>query len=599
MSTHVDILPTNFFSMVKAIIPITWPVITIMFLMCSGLRAQQPNDKNPDKLNEIAAEKASLNDTDSAEFFYLLAAELYAEESDFVKEAGIYNTLGNLYLKTRNYPVAIEYFIKSAEIYDQKTDDRTMVNRPLINIAVVENSMGNPELALEYAQKVMDNFEEYGDDEIVKVFTQRLIGRIYRRLARYDEAIQEIKQTLPYYYALQEWGNLSETHVSLANIFYDKTDFKQANLYADSALLYGRKSGENGNLAHAMHSKGFVLMELRQMPLAQAYVDSSIMLAQQIQDPYLILDGYGLHSEIEKFKGNIEGYAKYIGLYIAQRDSIDLVSQRAMADELEAKYQNRVKQSEIEVLRLEQQLLASNILRQKNTQYGILFTLLVVVIFSIVLVNRYRALNIARRELEVEKLRNNIARDLHDDLGSTLSSINIISKMALLKDSSEVKSGLEKVIAHSSIMMDKLSDIVWSIHADKEIFDELLAKMKEFASEILEPQGISWQFDVDEAVYKLKPGIEKRKAIFLVFKESINNAAKYSGTSQIDISLHTLNGHLELRIKDHGAGFDEASVKMGNGLRNMEERAKNAGDGLSVSSIAGQGTEVFMRIPIT
>jgi len=577
------------------------PVDIMMFLFLFFISA---HFQSHSKENESAAywqEKArSISESrkDSAVFYLLKAAEQFAFEKDFAGQASTFNEIGNIYMQMRDPSKAIEYYIAAAETYREKTDNRQMYGRTLINIALVKSNIGEALQAMEYAQNGLAIATEFGD-ELAMVFTQRLIGRIYRSQGQYDEAIVQIRETLDFYRSSEDWSNLGESFQNIANNYYDKMEYELAVVYTDSSMFYNRKAGSHYNLAYSMHSLSFTLMQLNRLSDAKAYSDSAIASGKALSDPDLVLDGYRVNADIMRLKRDIDGYGNYMALYLAQRDSLDQLQQVALTRELEAKYQNQVKQAEIEVLTLEQQLLASNVKRQKNMRNGISFTLVVVIFFSVVLVNRFKLLNETRRQLEVEKLRNSIARDLHDDLGSTLSSINIISQMAMQNGQADAGNHFARIGKHSALMMDKLTDIVWSINPDNDNTEQLIVKMREFASEILEPKSIEWKFYVDKQICSLRPSLEKRKTIFMVFKEAINNAAKYSNASRVVISLGINKGHFEVKICDKGEGFDEEVVKKGNGLRNMRERARLAGGMVNIKSSSGQGTEVHLVVPIT
>lgn len=176
-----------------------------------------------------------------------------------------------------------------------------------------------------------------------------------------------------------------------------------------------------------------------------------------------------------------------------------------------------------------------------------------------------------------EGLRKKIARDLHDDMGSTLSSINIISKVALLKHSGNdhLKKQLASIKDYSSDMMESMSDMVWAINPHNDSLESLLVKMKEWAAEICEPKQIVINFEEKGNAGHVKLDAEKRKHVFLIFKEAINNAAKYSNCKNISIQLAHDAGqnNLELIITDDGDGFDVTHHKTGNGLHNMRTRA--------------------------
>ena len=572
-------------------------LMVVLFLLFISIHLQSHS-----KENESAAywqEKArSISESrkDSAVFYLLKAAEQFAFEKDFAGQASTFNEVGNTYLQMQNPSKAIEYYISAAETYKEKTDNRQMYGRTLINIALVKSNIGETSQAMEYAQKGLAIATEF-DDELAIVFTQRLIGRIYRSQGQHDKAIAQIRQTLEYYRSHEDWSNLGESYQNIANNHYDKRAYELAVVYSDSSMYYNRKAGNQYNLAYSMHSLSFTLMQLNRLSEAKAYSDSAIAAGKALSNPDLVLDGYRVNADIMRMKRDIDGYGNYIALYLAQRDSLDQLQQVAITRELEAKYQNQVKQGEIDVLLLEQQLMASNIRRQKNMRNGISFTLVVVIVFSVVLVNRFKLLNETRRQLEVEKLRNSIARDLHDDLGSTLSSINIISQMAVQNGQADAGNHFARIGKHSALMMDKLSEIVWSINPDNDTTEQLIAKIREFASEILEPKSIEWKFHIDKQICSLKLSIEKRKTVFMVLKEAINNAAKYSETGRVDISLKLIKEQLEVKIRDRGKGFDEEVAKKGNGLRNMRERAKQLGGEVIIKTSVGHGTEVLLLVP--
>jgi two-component system sensor histidine kinase UhpB len=535
---------------------------------------------------------------DSSIYYFLKAAEQFARESDFSGQASTFNEIGNAYLQMNDHSKAIEYYIAASETYRLKTDNKQMYGRTLINIALIKLGLGESNSALEYAQSGLSIAKEF-DDQLAMVFTQRLIGRIYRSKGLYDEAIAQLRQTLTYYRQQEDWANLGESYQNIANNLYDKKDYTAALYFADSSMLFNRLAGSKYNLAHTMLSLASIFYRLNRLDEAKSWGDSTITYGIALSNPFLVMDGYNANANIMLVKNDLEGYSRYMTLYLAQRDSIDRLQQSSLALELEAKYKNQLKQAEIDVLLLEQQLLASNIRRHKNMRNGISFTLVVVVILSLLLVNRYKLLNETRRQLDLEKLRNSIARDLHDDLGSTLSSIHIISKMGQKNDQADASKSLAKIGKYSAILMDKLTDIVWSINPENDNIAQLIARMREFASEILEPKSIELEFHVEEQIYNLKPSLEKRKTIFMVFKEAINNAAKYSQTNKVEIFTGINASLFELKVSDKGKGFDVEMAKKGNGLRNMHERAKLAGGVLNIKSSIGKGTDLILQLPIT
>lgn len=210
-----------------------------------------------------------------------------------------------------------------------------------------------------------------------------------------------------------------------------------------------------------------------------------------------------------------------------------------------------------------------------------------------------------RRLMQVEKIRTRLARDLHDDMGSTLSTINILSNMAVKKIDTDQKASQDymgRISDSSSRIMEAMDDIVWSINPVNDSMRKILARMKEFAGNVLEASDIEYSFIVDEAVKDMTFDMEWRREIFLVFKEAINNIVKYAKASQVDITLRKQKNALLMSVADNGVGFDTGADQdgtvRGNGLRNMQKRAEAMNGWLKITSTPQAGTSVELRIPL-
>lgn len=208
------------------------------------------------------------------------------------------------------------------------------------------------------------------------------------------------------------------------------------------------------------------------------------------------------------------------------------------------------------------------------------------------------------RLLHVEKIRSRLARDLHDDMGSTLSTINILSNMAAKKISTDQEASREymtKISNNSSRIMEAMDDIVWSINPVNDSMRKITARMKEFAGNLLEASDIDYLFQVDDDVKEMSFDMEWRREIFLVFKEAITNIVKYAHCTQVHITIYKQKGHLVMTIADNGKGFSpdsEASALRGNGIKNMHKRAAAMNSSLEITSSQHTGTSVTLRVPL-
>ncbi len=226
------------------------------------------------------------------------------------------------------------------------------------------------------------------------------------------------------------------------------------------------------------------------------------------------------------------------------------------------------------------------------------YTILAIIISAIAVFIYRQRIN---KLLAVEKLRARVARDLHDDMGSTLSTINILSSMAktrMAEDPKKTSEYISRISDNSQRMMEAMDDIVWAIRPDNDNMQKITARMREFATGILEAKDIELDFTVDEKVNDVKLNMEDRRDFFLIFKEAVNNVAKYSRCSKCIIRISFVQKRLLLTVADNGIGFEVGEVDSGNGLSNMQKRAEALRGRASVQSAPGNGTNVTVNIPV-
>jgi ligand-binding sensor domain-containing protein/signal transduction histidine kinase len=210
---------------------------------------------------------------------------------------------------------------------------------------------------------------------------------------------------------------------------------------------------------------------------------------------------------------------------------------------------------------------------------------------------RYRV----ARFLEIERVRTRIASDLHDDIGSNLTKIAILSAVAQQQFGREETDGdpLSSVARISRESLDSMGDIVWAINPKRDTLRELLRRMRGFATDIFTSRNIEFSFHTPDHDLDLKLGPNVRRDVFLIFKETINNAVRHSGCARVEIELKIIGAALELRVSDDGKGFDTAETGEGNGLVNIRRRAESLHGKLDIGSAAGLGTTVILRAPIS
>lgn len=206
-----------------------------------------------------------------------------------------------------------------------------------------------------------------------------------------------------------------------------------------------------------------------------------------------------------------------------------------------------------------------------------------------------------KRLMAVEKVRNRVARDLHDDMGSTLSTINILSAMAKAKlntDARRTGEYINKISDNSQRMMEAMDDIVWAIKPANDSMQKVVGRMREFATSVFEAKDIELEFIASKEVNEVKIDMEARRDFFLIFKEAVNNAAKYSGCKKALVHIYVEQQKLMLLVRDDGRGFDVKQADSGNGLGNMQKRADTLRARIQVESKPGEGCSVHLAVPV-
>jgi signal transduction histidine kinase len=206
------------------------------------------------------------------------------------------------------------------------------------------------------------------------------------------------------------------------------------------------------------------------------------------------------------------------------------------------------------------------------------------------------------KALEMEKMRTRIATDLHDDIGATLSSISFYSEAVKQKAKEklpEVTHTLEKMGEISRTMVTGMSDIVWAINPLHDDMEKMQQRMKMYAAELCAVKNLVLHVDADAMIKNLKPGLEQRKNIYMIFKEALNNSLKYAQCKNIWLSLKQVNHRFVMQIRDDGIGFDTSSEQAGNGLQNMKRRAAEIGGSLIIESGKGEGAMIELSVKIT
>jgi PAS domain S-box-containing protein len=210
-------------------------------------------------------------------------------------------------------------------------------------------------------------------------------------------------------------------------------------------------------------------------------------------------------------------------------------------------------------------------------------------------------LRAAEENLRLERLRTRIAGDLHDDIGSTLSSTSIFNELLgreIGGASPRTSELIGRIGGNLRDVQQALHDIVWTIDPNNDLLENLLLRLQEHSNEVLEGSGIIVRSNFPEAGKVIRLPMQVRRDIYLVLKEVIHNIVKHSHARSVAIDVELDREWLRLTIADDGIGFDPSSLVEGNGMRSIRRRCETAGGSVRVDSTPGRGTLIAIRVPI-
>jgi signal transduction histidine kinase len=288
---------------------------------------------------------------------------------------------------------------------------------------------------------------------------------------------------------------------------------------------------------------------------------------------------------------------------------LSLISQQNEIHKLDAAQKalsldNEKKESEqrqVQLQLLEKEAAYQKLLLAKQSQQKkILYTgIAVVLIFSGYGLYRYLRKKKLQNLQEVLNERLRISRELHDEVGATLSGVALFSEIAKQKMEQQLPGDaqvyLNHISANSKEMVEKMSDIVWAINPDNDSFERIIAKIQSYAFNLCASKGITLHINIADEMRNDYPVMQVKRNLYLFMKEAVNNAIKYAEGKNIYLSLHKNGDTITAEIKDDGKGFDTSLSNMGNGLKNMKDRANSLDAKFVIESVKEKGTTVSLQ----
>ena len=549
-----------------------------------------------------------------------------------------------------------ETYFKHCEATAKEINNKTLTIKACIGLGNTNLKLAKFDSAIAYMQRGVALCEEIGDYSRLATLYNN-IGNIHSSQLRRREAIGYYRRSLEASHIEKDTADLALAYSNLADIYKTLRILDTAAMYVDSAifmaqivhddytqsLMFGvrglveldrtnynaaiidlrrslqsfNKKGNNADAAELWNALGKVYYNKKMLDSSLYCYSNARQLAEATGANEAMRSCYEGLSECYSAKGDFKNAYAYLQKYlVAQNHFLDSLN-ISKVTELNAKYEAVARQRKIDLLEKDQEIQAEKASREKTVRYFLIGGAALLLLFLFIIYNRYikgeklskelsrsltelrqtqQQLIASEKQKEQENVRLRISRDIHDEIGSNLTKIALLSDLLSAESSTngnETKQSLKKISTYAREVNTSLSEIVWSVNPRQDTLESLIAYMRNYVHSFLEDTGISFTIDFPDEVDNrdLKPDF--KRAIFLVLKETLNNCVKHSNAKSITARLRVKVNHFDLTIKDDGKGFDMSDKSLlGNGLNNLDYRIRQLNGNFIVSSSPQNGCEI-------
>jgi len=555
--------------------------------------------------------------SDSAKFYFDKALELSRKYNFLKVESRAINNLGMFNWNKSNFEESLNYFFQSLSM-DESRGDIKSTSRPLNNIGLIYQEMSLFGKALEYHQRALKIREEYGlkKDQVASLNN---IGICYKNLGKLDEAIKAYEQGIDLAKATDNYFDYYKLLDNLANVYQIKEDFPKAiqtylraleridnfninekgllSTYSNLTSVYNKVDNPKKALEYA--EKAFNILNRN-----TNYSDYSDELYLYAAESYYMLNNF------REARNLTEKYIKVRDSFFSKENA------NAIAD-LEVKYDTEKKEKQILVQRAE---LAENglTIQKRNTQLlGLIALAIVFILVGYLLYNQQKLKNkqlqkenelkdaLVKIEMQnkLQEQRLRISRDLHDNIGAQLTFIissidNLKYHFDYMDDKLNLK--LNKISSFTLSTIYELRDTIWAMNKNEITFEDLKVRTSNFIEKAhLSAYKTTFNFEVDAGLENSKKFTSlEGMNIYRIIQEAVNNAIKYANAKHINVTFQKSLDIMLINIKDDGIGFDIEKTEFGNGLNNIQKRAKDINAQVEINSSPNEGTEILLKQPL-
>lgn len=506
--------------------------------------------------------------------------------------ANLYNNIGIVNEKTGSNTEALNYYLKASKLFEELGQKKGLANSR-DNVGIIYAKQQNMVEALKFHLSTLKIREEMGD-QYGEAMTCNNIGSDYLLDCNFRLAIVYLNRSLDISKKIAAKNLIKENYLTLSWAYELINDDRKALAYYKNYTEIKDSMLNDDNNKHIAQMNARYESEKKDKEITQLNSENEIKaLKVKHQESQLItytLEALQKQNEISLLNKNNE--IKTLQLTEVQRDLI----QRDL--------QAKAKANELELSKKDKELQTQELQKQKIIKNSFIAAAILILLLGILIVNRIQLRKKLEQQQAVIEERRRISTDMHDDLGSNLSKITLMSEVLKRNvHNKKEKDDLENISSSAQSALEKMSEIVWTLNPKNDKLVNLLAYIRKYAVEYFEPTDIECKINIPTETADVELSGEQRRNIFLTVKESLHNVVKHSGAAKVNITFTDERGVRDLVIHDNGKGIDTNSIgkrrdgTFGNGLENMKQRMEKINGKFEVEN--NNGTLIRLVISST
>ncbi|GAB3249376.1 hypothetical protein GCM10027347_06430 [Larkinella harenae] len=522
----------------------------------------------------------------------LAAAEKYQLPPRFT--CGAISNVAAAFGKLQQYDKVVEMELRSLHLQEQY-NVQPRIATTYGGIGNAFRNMQKPQQALPYYQQALRLMQAENNVRGMSIIENNM-GICYDYLERYDQSLMYYKRALKHAEEVKFELLQGDILVNIGLALNLAKRSQEAIPYVERSLAIGRRQENKSTMATAYFNLGRIYEDLKQYKPAEENLKKALQLVKELEQPDKITDYTQALADLYGGMKNFQEAYLFQLEKNKQTDSATTVRTNAEVQRLIAHYETEKKEAQIKILRQQAQLRNDELEQQRFQRNASLaggaLLLLLGGAVTAWLLNRARL----RRLEDSLKLRKQIAHDLHDEVGSTLSSISLLSghtdELLSQNRPETAQKMVQKIYTDARQILESIDEIIWTINPGNDSLPRIALRLQEYAQPLMESKNIQFSFAINPALDQAPISMEVRRGLYLIGKEAINNLIKYSNATQATIRFDYDKGQIMVLIEDNGRGFTPEQQTTRTGQQSMQQRARALGGELTVQSAPDDGTRI-------